>query len=182
MAIGICISCKDRKALRARAMCQKCYSHAHYEKKIEVKVKKTHCISCNTELLPSVRRAGDYCSKCYSKNYRKNKVCKQCKSGLTGSTSGICKICIKDNLRNIYGFDSSNILIKDNSLEALRKVLLRYKWNTYTLVDSYLLSHLYLEIYGHEKDLDYLDVESQLLYMLGQLKKTYDFNKNKQAT
>ena len=184
-------------------MCRNCYNINWSKKRRESKVPKEqakdHCESCLAKW-GSLNKKGKevylaskgMCRPCYQKYYNRTRssCCKRCNRDMSKKIKGVCSLCkieletIKaPGRRNLPTF--SKVSMDRETREVLRRVLNRYKFGLNTLVDPFIVTNLYLEVFSDDNikgrtasktefNLDQFDQENQVIAMLKLLKIAYD--------
>ena len=125
------------------------------------------------------------CKSCYTKGRKVKKECTKCGNiMLVGSNSGLCALCKELEREEKGGIAWKRrvkpIPIVDNeTYESIRKVLVKFKYSTNNLVDNFIVIDIYMSVNDDSILLDTLNEETQLVEMLKNLKKVFDFNKGK---
>lgn len=207
-----CLRCKkeftDEFKERSKGNCHRCYSYNHYVKRRDCannnikydedgkRIITENCLSCgglfggtNKRGKPIKKASSQYCRTCYARIYRKvgGKKCDKCGDEiLDRTTKSLCKRCyvpIRDMLSSKEKKDKlKNARLDKHILEAIRLIIVRYKFGGYDPVDHFRLVDLYLSVMGEEnllngKGYDNMEMEGQIIYMLKDLKQIYDKNK-----
>lgn len=199
-----CVRC-DRKfgdvRYHSKNMCQNCYNytwHLNREKTVK-KEKPDHCIKCLckwgfiSEKGKEVKQGSHgMCKMCYQRSYQKtiSSKCKRCEREMGKKIKGYCSLCKVelDNMkspgkRTLPKIDK--IKIDRETRESIRRVFNRYKYGLNTLVDPFVVTNLYLDVFSDEVtkgqtasktefNLDQFDQEEQVIAMLKLLKMAYD--------
>jgi hypothetical protein len=183
----------NNRKYHSRGRCNPCYQKLYNKGKLPVKATKvleTNCSRCLSEY-GSITDAGkvisrgpkSLCKSCYSKEKKPKKECSKCGNMmLAGSNTGLCIICREDN-KNTDGKRRYNRKVKEipfldnETYEGIRRILVRFKFGTNNLVDNFRVADLYLDVNEEATLLDTLTEEAQVIEMLKNLKKVYEFNK-----
>ena len=119
------------------------------------------------------------CKRCYVKEHKASKVCKECGNEmLTGSITGLCPVCRVDT----YSQRTKDRMVKppdlldDFDYEIIRRLLVRFKMNLSTFVDTFRVIDAYMIASNNSTILDNLSEESQLNEMLKFLKTSFEYN------
>lgn len=186
----------DLKKYHARNRCNPCYQSLYMRGKLPIKkVKETNCSKCGFEFgtlnqkgRAVIKGSKGLCKTCYSRDKKPKKECTLCGNMmLAGSNTGLCIICREDKRTKAVGKRSYKRKVKPipflepETYEAIRRILVRFKYNNNTLVDNFRVADLYIEINEDAILLDTLTEEAQVIEMLRYLKKVYDFNKEDRA-
>lgn len=179
----------------AKNMCCNCYYASRRVEKKEL----DYCITCLSkwgsisQKNKTVKKGPKgMCKMCYQKHYAKLATtnCNRCGADMGKKAKGVCSLCrielesIKAPSRRALP-DINKISIDRETKEVLRKVLNRYKCGLNTLVDPFIVTNLYLEVFSDdvtkgqtasktEFNLDQFDQENQVIAMLKLLKRVYD--------
>jgi hypothetical protein len=199
-----CVACKKpfvEVNYHAKMMCRNCYNagYARIKKSKEKPVKLDHCIKClskwgsisekNKVVKPGPK---SMCKMCYQRSYNKSisSSCKRCGKDMGKKTKAVCPICKieLDNMkspgkRTLPKID--RIAIDKETKEMMRRLFNRYKFGLNTLVDPFIVTNLYLEVFSDENikgrtasktdfNLDQFDQENQVIAMLKLLKMAYE--------
>lgn len=193
-----CESCDEpfgELKLHAKGMCRKCY----YRSRRPVAEKFDYCIKClckwgSKSEKGKLVKAGpkNMCRMCYQRSYNKSisSSCKRCGKDMGKKVKGMCSLCKieLDDMRSpgkrtLPKFEK--ITIDKETKEMMRKLFNRYKFGLNTLVDPFIVTNLYLEVFSDEVtkgqtasktqfNLDQFDQENQVIAMLKLLKTAYD--------
>lgn len=192
-----CIDCEyvfdDFRKYHSRDRCNPCYQRL-YTKGISAKYKRkeveTNCKLCSAEYgtinakgRAVLKGSQGFCKSCYAKERKPKKECENCGNVmLAGSNTGLCVVCRE--LKRGEGRKRSYIrkvkllpFVDEETYETIRRLLVRYKFNTNTIVDNFRVLDVYMELYDNPVFLDTLAEEDQVVEMLRYLKKVYDYNK-----
>ena len=193
-----CIDCEyvfdKNKPYHSRDRCNACYQKIYLKGKMSFMYKdkkvETNCSLCGAEY-GSINHKGraiikgshGLCKPCYVKERKPKKECTICGNMmLTGSNTGLCAICkeekrITTNRRGYVKKIKPLPHLDIETYEAVRRLLVRYKFGNNTLVDNFRVADIYMDINDDPVLLDTLNEETQVIEMLKNLKKVYDFNK-----
>jgi hypothetical protein len=185
----------DELRLHSKGMCRKCY----YKSRRPSKEKLDHCIKClskwgsksekGKEVKPGSK---SMCKMCYQRFYSKtvSSACKRCHKDMGKKVKGMCSLCKieLDNMRSpsrrsLPKIDKIKIDIETK--EIMRRLFNRYKFGLNTLVDPFIVTNLYLEVFSDEVtkgqtasktefNLDQFEQEDQVIAMLKLLKMAYE--------
>jgi hypothetical protein len=191
-----CIDCNVffdlHKKYQANDRCAYCYQRS-YKKRLETenireKYKLGNCVSCKTEF-GSINKKGNvvkksskgYCKSCYYKTLPKpTNICLSCgNSMLKKSCVGLCVLCKIKNSTNPRAKKEYIPKVNKEDFETIRRLLAKYKSGRNTMVDTFRVIDIYMNINGEPIMLDTLSEEIQLVEMLRNLKKVFDFNNEK---
>lgn len=195
---SFCIDCgyvfDDFKKYHARERCNPCYQKLYTLKRFPAKEKETNCNRCGYEYgtvnekgKAVIKGSKGSCKSCYTKDRKPKKECTNCGNMMiAGSNTGLCEVC-KELKRAEGGRRGYNRKVKPipflepETYEAVRRILVRFKYNNNSLVDNFRVADLYMEVNDDPILLDTLTEEAQVIEMLKNLKKIYDFNKEDRA-
>ena len=181
----------DIKKYHSKNRCNPCYQKDYVKKSLPTKKdKETNCSECNGKYgtlndkgKAIVRGPKGLCKKCYGRNKKPKKECIECGNMmLAGSNTGLCAVC-KERKRAEKGGRRWVKKVKPlpvldiETYEAVRRLLVRYKYGTNTLVDNFRVADIYMDINENSILLDTLTEEVQVVEMLKNLKVVFDFNK-----
>jgi hypothetical protein len=193
-----CLGCKtsfSEVKKHAKGFCCKCY---YASRKVE-KQKPDHCLNClckwgsQSEKNKIVKQGPrGMCKACYQRDYNKSITasCKRCNREVGKKIKGLCPLC-KIELESMKSPSKrklpkiDKISIDRETKEVMRRLFNRYKYGLNTLVDPFVVSNLYLEVFSDENikgrtasktefNLDQFDQENQVIAMLKLLKSAYD--------
>ena len=193
-----CIDCEYvfdiHKPYHARERCNPCYQKIYLKGKMTFLYKtekvETNCSLCGAEY-GTINHKGraiskgshGLCKPCYSKSKRSKKECTKCGNMmLTGSNTGLCAVCkelkrLATNRRGYVKKLKPLPHLDPETYEAVRRLLVRFKFGHNSLVDNFRVADIYMDINDDPVLLDTLNEETQVVEMLKNLKKVYDFNK-----
>jgi len=181
--------------LHAKGMCRKCY----FRSRRPVKEKFDYCIKCLSKWgsqseKGKVVKPGpkQMCKMCYQRFYSTtiSSSCKRCGKDMGKKVKGMCSLCKieLDNMRapsrrSLPHID--RITIDIETKEIMRRLFNRYKFGLNTLVDPFIVTNLYLEVFSNqvtkgqtasktEFNLDQFEQEDQVIAMLKLLKMAYE--------
>lgn len=199
-----CVRCErsfEDVNYHSRDMCCNCYNNEWIKANRLPKrqAPKDHCVSClakwgsknkkGKEIKPGPK---GMCRPCYQTYYNKtsSSCCKRCNRDMGKKSKSVCSLCkieleaIKaPGKRNLPTFEK--VKITKETRESLRRVMNRYKHGLNTLVDPFIVTDIYLEVFSDENikgrtasktdfNLDQFDQENQVIAMLKLLKIAYD--------
>lgn len=183
-----CKSCERKfgKNLKhsSRGYCHSCYETIRG-------IKEGTCKNCNVVFGKGRSRfmSRGFCVRCYESWYRNQSVtnCKKCGEELDKpSVKGLCYIC-KDEKKmiaeqkmiekGIISKKKSNSITKED-FEKIRRLLVKFKWGYYNLVDTYRVAEVYERLFGGGYGMDTKPVEVQLVIMIRRLKDAYERSKD----
>lgn len=193
-----CIDCEyvfdDFRKYHSRDRCNPCYQRL-YVKGISAKYKRkeveTNCKLCNVEY-GTINAKGRHvmkgshglCKSCYAKERKPKKECDKCGNMMiSGSNTGLCVVCreLKRSESGKKNYNKKKIKplphLDLETYEAIRRLLIRFKFGTNNMVDNFRVLDFYMELFDNPIFLDTLAEEDQIVEMLRYLKKVYDFNK-----
>lgn len=194
---SFCIDCEYvfdiHKPYHSRDRCNPCYQKIYLKGKMNLlndKPKDINCLLCGVEYGTlndkgrAVRKGShSLCKTCYTRERRPKKECIQCGNMmLIGSNTGLCAICkeekrISANKRGYAKKVKPLPQLDIETYEAVRRLLVRFKFGSNTLVDNFRVANIYMDINNDPVLLDTLNEETQVVEMLKNLKRVYDFNK-----
>lgn len=182
--------------LHALNMCRKCY----YKSRRPKREKLDYCIKCLCKWGSPSEKKGKIvkegpkgmCKMCYQRSYSRSisSTCKRCHKDMGKKVKGMCSLCKieLDNMRSpskrsLPKIDKIKIDIETK--EIMRRLFNRYKFGLNTLVDPFIVTNLYLDVFSSEVtkgqtasktefNLDQFEQEDQVIAMLKLLKMAYD--------
>lgn len=152
------------------------------------KQKSANCISCKIEFGTlnkkgniAKRASRGYCKQCYYKTLLKpTNICLNCgNSMLKKSCVGLCVLCKIKTSTNPRVKKEYIPKVNKEDFETIRRLLAKYKLGRNTMVDVFRVIDIYMIINEEPILLDTLSEEIQLVEMLRNLKKVFDFNNEK---
>ena len=187
-----CIDCKVvfdlNKKYTAQDRCAYCYAKSYKSRQSNKKEKSTNCISCKIEFGTlnkkgniAKRAARGYCKQCYYKTLPKSTtICLNCgNSMLKKSCVGLCVLCKIKTSTNPRVKKEYIPKVNKEDFETIRRLLAKYKLGRNTMVDVFRVIDIYMIINEEPIMLDTLSEEIQLVEMLRNLKKVFDYNNEK---
>jgi hypothetical protein len=195
-----CVDClyvfDHYKKYHSRDRCNACYQKMYvkdsgkgYIKK--EKIDKTNCVKCNGEFdtlneksRPIKRASNGLCRSCYTRGRKPTKICKKCGNVMmVGSLTGLCAVC-KLNKEPLPGrrVKKKKINIPEvdkEQFELIRRLLVRFKVGHNTMVDTFRVIDIYMDVNNNPILLDTLSEEAQLVEMLKNLKMVFHYNLDK---
>jgi hypothetical protein len=201
-----CVTC-NRSFLEvnyhSKNKCRNCYN-AEYMRNKKVPVEKIekldHCIKCLSKWGAPAEKKGKIvkqgskgmCKMCYQRSYNRSisSCCKRCGKEMGKKIKAVCSICKIElesmkspGRRTLPKVDRINI--DKETKETMRRLLNRYKFGLNTLVDPFIVTNLYLDVFSDDNikgrtasktefNLDQFDQENQVIAMLKLLKMVYD--------
>ena len=193
-----CIDCEyvfdKHKPYHSRDRCNPCYQRIYLKGKMTFLYKtekvETNCSLCNAEY-GTINHKGraiskgshGLCKPCYGRSRKSKKECTVCGNMmLVGSNTGLCAVCkenrrIAKNRRGYVKRIKPLPHLDPETYEAVRILLVRFKFGNNSLVDNFRVANIYMDINDDPVLLDTLNEETQVIEMLRNLKKVYDFNK-----
>jgi hypothetical protein len=98
---------------------------------------------------------------------------------LKKSCVGLCVLCKTKTSTNPRAKKEYIPKVNKEDFETIRRLLAKYKLGRNTMVDTFRVIDIYMDINGDPIMLDTLSEEIQLVEMLRNLKKVFDFNNEK---
>lgn len=159
----------------ANELCNKHYTREYVAKR-RVKEEKI----CSIEGCGKPYWAKDFCKNHYNFNHRTKKskeepkICVTLNCGRKAYKFDICMKC-----RRVGRYYSRKIYLKENPevyLEEIKRVLTKWKWGYIDELLYFRTLDLYLKIWNWNKNIEYVDLERVMRFILKELK---DFVDNK---
>lgn len=199
-----CLRCErsfEEVHYHSKDMCRNCYNYNWIttNRALNKEPKIDHCLSCllkwgdlNKKGKEVSLASKGMCRPCYQSYYNKTKSlnCKRCGKEMGKKVKGVCSLCrieletIKSPGRRGLPIPNKAIIDRETK-EILRKLMNRYKFGLNTLVDPFIVTDIYLDVFSVEEargktaskndfNLDQFDQENQVIAMLKLLKIAYD--------
>jgi len=184
-----CIECNDLftddKPFWAQNKCNVCYQRLYRQGQLTGKKEKpTNCIKCdgvfdtlNEKGKPINRAPKGFCRKCYGIEHKQTRFCRKCNNEMIAkSYLGLCVICKLDRPVKKGRKKKELPYVEYEEFELIRRLLVRYKVGHNTLLDTFRVADVYMEVNNNPILLDTLSEEVQLIEMLRNLKAIFEYN------
>jgi hypothetical protein len=162
-------------------------SNTGYIKKEKVDI--PICLKCNghfntlNEKGRPIRRASNgLCRSCYTRGRKPIKICNNCGNiMINGSFTGLCPVCKLDKSKSKKTRSKKTGIpeVHKEQFELIRRLLVRFKVGHNTMVDTFRVIDIYMDVNKNPILLDTLSEEAQLIEMLKNLKNIFHYNLDK---
>ena len=194
-----CIDClyvfDNVKKYHSRDRCNPCYQKMYLKESNTGYIKKekadaSTCVKCdgyfdtlNEKGKPIKRASNGLCRSCYTRGRKPTKICNNCGNVMmNGSFTGLCAVCKLNKPSKSKRPKSKKINIPEvdkEQFELIRRLLVRFKVGHNTMVDTFRVIDIYMDVNNNPILLDTLSEEAQLIEMLKNLKNIFYYNLDK---
>ena len=194
-----CLGCQyvfdEIRKYHAQNRCNPCYQKLYIDNKFDKvygvkgrpRQRNLNCVKCDAEFDTlnskgkAIKRGSKgMCKTCYCKSFKPSKFCNSCNNEMMkGSNTGLCPVCrlnrSQERKKRPIKIKLPPIVDKEQ-FELIRRLLVRYKVGHNTIVDTFRVIDVYMDVNDNPIILDTLSEGAQLVEMLRNLKEVFDYN------
>jgi hypothetical protein len=190
-----CIDClyvfDHIKRYHSKDRCNGCYQKTRVTYIKKDKVLMPNCSNCDGEFdtlnskgKPIKRGSNGLCRNCYTRSKKPSKECINCGNLMMNSSiSGLCAVCKVNKKTSSRKKNKVKYIpeVDKEQFELIRRLLVRFKVGHNTLVDTFRVIDIYMDVNNNPILLDTLSEGAQLVEMLKNLKSIFDYNLEKKT-